>query len=428
MNNTSKYICHFQNEINHCENIYEIPTKFIVSLDKYKKFNTIRNCSDLKICKKTNISRSRTYYAKLINERNFSENLTKYYKIPFKFSKNLLIEPKLMKFSSFNFLVYYLNKQCKKNSLVYIKENIMENLFEYWQLSYSYEAIQVIECTYNSQQNIKCYQIKRKFKKREYFGMKIHCEIKINKYLNLMKISQISSNSFFVIFFSFILKRKLIKIFFFYLLHQIESNIRLGNISYNFSLNFKSSKVGYLQIYVYNYWLSVSNIQWNTNTIDLACQYFGYKSGTLIMPYERETVYLYYSVFCPENIENFVDCRIGMAKNVYLSSLKSRKTTLVCVDEKAICPNILNLKNTTVTKFLKKCFYIFNFKRKVDFFEMKEICLKNKLEIISLNSKDDSRFLFNKIFYETYNIFTQNKRMFEFEEFEKRISIPFCKF
>lgn len=144
---------------------------------------------------------------------------------------------------------------------------------------------------------------------------------------------------------------------------------------------------------------------------------------------EMRLTNLIFSISCPEETRTFKNCFLKMNNN-YLLTLKASKIIIFCSKETISCPFINDSKNVTIEKFLGKCYYIFHSKKKVNFEEMKKFCLQRNLKIISITSKEQARFFFNKMIIKE---FTENRKKSErslknFNKLKSEVFIPLSNF
>lgn len=163
------------------------------------------------------------------------------------------------------------------------------------------------------------------------------------------------------------------------------------------------SEAGYLQYKFQNEWHNISYSNFNSKTIDLTCKYFGYQSGMLIPQIKDiQLTYLFFKILCANNSTNLKFCYLKIDYDSQLI-MKSYKVIILCLNKTTSCQFIPNLKNLMVEKFLGKCYYIYDSKeKKLNFHEIENFCLKKNLNIISLSTKDQAVFIFNKILLKKY--------------------------
>lgn len=196
------------------------------------------------------------------------------------------------------------------------------------------------------------------------------------------------------------------------------------------NLHILYSGQGFVQYLMNNIWWNISYFDFHSKHSDLACKYFGYETGMLISnTEEKRMTNLIFGISCPKIVSSFQDCSIISQYN-HLFRLKSNKLLLLCSNDKLSCPTIRNIQNVTLEKFMGKCYYLFNLKRSVNFDEMEKFCIKKNLKLVTLSSKEQARFIFNKIqTQKSKNLKYKNYRNFYkiIEKISKETFIPISK-
>lgn len=110
--------------------------------------------------------------------------------------------------------------------------------------------------------------------------------------------------------------------------------------------------------------------------------------------------------------------------NDYEMTLKSSKIVILCSNREISCPFVHYSLNLTIEKFFGKCYYIFHSKRNLNYNEMEKFCLEKNLKIISIRTKEQARFIFNKILMEEINANRFEKSLKFFNKIETNTFIP----
>lgn len=185
--------------------------------------------------------------------------------------------------------------------------------------------------------------------------------------------------------------------------------------------------MGCLQYFFNNIWFNISYTNFNNIQTDLACKYFGYKSGLIISVREDDNINLIFRINCPNNATQFEDCFISM-NNDYTQTLKASKLVLICSNETLKCFQSNNQKDVSIEKYLGKCFYIFNSHKNLTYKKMENICHKMNLRPISISTREEARFIFNKIVMNEFSKKKQkNSSMINVEALESEIAIPLSR-
>lgn len=180
-------------------------------------------------------------------------------------------------------------------------------------------------------------------------------------------------------------------------------------------------------------WWNISyfNFDFNSNfNPDFACKFFGHKTGMLITDTGEERMKnLIFSFSCPKNITSFKNCSIQSHYHVLLG-LKYSKLYLLCSNVTLSCLNVGMPDYLTLEKFFGKCYYIFDLKRHLNYDEVEKFCLEKNLNMISISTKEQAHYIFNKIIFEKFksyrhnNVISDSKYM---EGLKKETFIPLSK-
>lgn len=144
---------------------------------------------------------------------------------------------------------------------------------------------------------------------------------------------------------------------------------------------------------------------------------------------EPKLINLIFSISCKNETKDFKNCFIKTNTN-YLMTLKLSKIILVCSKEMISCPFIQNVQNLTIEKFLGKCYYIFHLNKYVNFDEMNKFCLSKNLSIISITSKEQARYFFNRIVIEKFKNIDEKfeNSLKKFIQIQNDIFLPLSNF
>lgn len=392
-------VCYADFDVKNCQNIYILPWKLLDFDEFFQSTNlsslaNVKNCSYFNICIPKNLKNGKTFYKSNFNNFDYNKKLTKDYNIPFRFGENMRMEPIFVKFTSVLNVYYYLQEQCNKKKMIFYSENLFDNLIYFWQLSFSYEDITFVNCVDDKHSKTqKCQEIKGKFEEDRFYAYYLTCKQNIsNREISLKDVK-----------------------------------LRLNSFHLKFHFNFEYSKIGYLQIFQNGFWSNVSYFQFDSHTSNLVCKHFGHESGTLSMSqYIRGSLNNIF-INCLHNVTNLKNCNIIQDFHSIFLKLKSNKVLLICMEEETFCEKTLGNDVTTV-KFNKKCYFFMKTKQKLSYFQMKNECLKRKLSLITINEKEEARFIFNQIVIKkmTENS-NKTKNLYELNYNINNTIIPFCK-
>lgn len=178
-------------------------------------------------------------------------------------------------------------------------------------------------------------------------------------------------------------------------------------------------------------WWNISYFDFNSEITDLACKYFGYKTGMLLPDISNQIITnLILTFSCPKNVSFFEECTIKLQQQ-YLYDLRTDKLFFLCSNENLLCSKIPESKNMKIEKFLGKCYYVFDSKQLVNFREMQNFCSEKTLETISLSSKDQAEFIFNIILVEklkNVNFKNNKKNVYDkWKNIQKETLLPLSK-
>lgn len=303
------------------------------------------------------------------------------------------MEPILIKFNSFLNIYYYLKYLCNEKNLQFSYKNLLDNLIDYWQLSFTYKNLTAIECNGEKHSKIqKCLEISTNYDHDIFYAFYLTC-----------KKQQINNKILFK-----------------------DIKLRLNSYSNHITYNFKYSQYGYLQIFHRGYWSNISYIQFDIHTSDLACQYFGHMTGTLSSSENIRGSFNDIYIKCRKNVTNLENCEIIWDSHFYPLKLKSSHVFLICFNDKLACDKIQK-DNVKIIKFLKKCYYLYKSEKLLNYSEINDECLKENLNLISINEKDEARFIFNQIIIEKeINNTHEYKNLYQFNYHMNNTFIPFC--
>lgn len=134
-------------------------------------------------------------------------------------------------------------------------------------------------------------------------------------------------------------------------------------------------------------------------------------------------------IFCDESHKNFSSCflKINITDKM---RIKSSEIMLLCSNETLTCPLIKSFEKMTIEKFLGKCYFIFNFiEQKLNYDEIRNYCLKKNLQILTISTIEQARFLFNKILIKKLQDIekSEKKENLLIKDIEKEIFLPLSK-